>query len=193
MTIAAAPAYTETTKIASDGATTDPQSEAQSHGDAPTTAPAGESAPAVPVRVTSLSFGLLHSLTRGFTRLTSFLCSLLRGWCTDDVVATVRAICGGYEFRLSCLKGGLCMLQTLESTLRRRLSEDAVGADTKGMDTKGADPAGTFSCTVFCTAGLWCDKNDDTSQGSLATPRALSENPCSCWLGTIQDFTFNTY
>ena len=46
------------------------------------------------------------------------------------------------------------MMQTLESQLRRRLSEDTVGSETKGMDTRGADPAGTLSCTALCTAQL---------------------------------------
>ena len=79
MTVAAAPAYAETTKTGSEGTTTEPQSEpktlqseAQSHGDAPTTAPAGESAPAIPVRALSLSIYMLHSLTCGFTPLTLF-------------------------------------------------------------------------------------------------------------------------
>ena len=79
MTVAAAPAYVETTKTGSEGTTTEPQSEpktlqseAQSHGDAPTSAPAGESAPAVPVRALSLSFYMLHSLTCAFTPSTLF-------------------------------------------------------------------------------------------------------------------------
>ena len=75
VTVAAAPAYAETTETEKKEATTEPRSEplklpseAQSHGDAPTTAPAGESAPAVPVQTPSLSFDMLQSLTRGFTR-----------------------------------------------------------------------------------------------------------------------------
>ena len=70
-------------------------------------------------------------------------------------MATIRAICQGKELRLSCLKGNLRMLQTLESRLRRRLSEDTVALDTRGMDTLGADPAGIFLCTNMCTAHLW--------------------------------------
>ena len=46
------------------------------------------------------------------------------------------------------------MLQTLESQLRRRLSEDAVGSDIQGMDTLGADPAGISPYAALCTAGF---------------------------------------